>query len=60
VLFPSLPLIHQARKASKIMHIIVKDLPQSIQSALKAVGYHGRDVSVEPKEKVPSSMPSGH
>ncbi len=42
------------------MHIIVKDLPQSIQSALKAVGYHGRDVSVEPKEKVPSSMPSGH
>jgi hypothetical protein len=34
------------------MHIAVKDLPESIQSALRSVSYGGKDISVQPKERV--------
>ena len=34
------------------MHVPVKELPPVVQAALKSVGYHRRDISVEARERI--------
>ena len=45
-----LPILASSRVAD--MHVAVKDLPQSVQRALKSVGYGRRDIRVEARPSI--------